>query len=1054
MNILRKIQYSKIGRVIFKKGPLLEAARWSRRQVYRVIDGIKDYMDKRVRLLEVIYTYFAEDEFVMPETDEVIDVIVPIYNGYDYLVKLFEDLRKTQMKMRIILVDDKSPDERVHQLEREYAAKYDNVILIESEENYGFVKSVNRGLEIAKGHVALVNTDTELPTGWLERLMYPIIFEKKVGTTTPYTNSGTIFSFPNMGINNEIYQGLDVETIDGAFRMLKPKYVSAPTGVGFCMGMNKEAIKEVGFLDYETYDRGYAEENDWCQKAMKKGYRNVHVENLFVYHKHGGSFLSDEKKQLIEDHLKKLKMRFPDYDGQVNTFMTADENREMRELMQMYIDMHNKTSILYFDHNLSGGATSYLEKKKNTDFQQGMCTSTVRYDHINGGYRFDFENGDIKLSYQVKEFEDILIIGRWMHWDEIWINELVTYPEIWDTLELIVEIKEQQRAKIVMLMHDYFSICPSVNLMTEDFHYCGLPGGEKCQECYNKREFFGVYPCFSQPDWIAHWKAFFEECSEIRSFSQDTLNRVEQCFGKDLPLTLVPHEVNHMIPIHKEHTHSDTITIGLLGVLINHKGSDLIQAMLREIEAKKLNIRIVLIGKVMGTSMEGYKNFYATGEYHVSDLPRLVYENDIDIFMMASVWPETFSYTTTEVMKMGLPVASFDLGAPAERIKTYEKGLILSERNETVVLEEITDFVRNKLKLKNTILPKKKIVYIAEYISFSSRYRLEHMQEELLYMGFEGEVWETANLPKTRSWQGVDAAVIYRCRDMEPLTSLIEEIKANNVPIIYDTDDYIFKFEDIKDLPFMKDDEYKDFDVYAKGMYDCMAKCDAFTVSTNNMKIAVENCFPGKPVYVNRNVASAKMAILSLLAKENRKLHKGKVIIGYFSGSNTHSRDFELIADTLASVMKERKQVYLKIVGCLELPECFAGIEDRIIREGFMDWIELPTSIAECDINLMPLEDTFFHRCKSENKWMEAALVGVATIGSSNDELEGATKNGENVFLCKNTKEWEEKLLYLVDNEAARKEMAQKAHAYVMEHKTTLSEHEALKEYVFQIQSN
>ncbi len=1050
MNILRRIQYSKVGRVIFKKGPLLEMARWSRRTAYKVIEGVKDYMDKRVRLLDVIYANFVEDEFAMPETDEVIDVIVPIYNGYDYLVTLFEDLRKTDMKMRIILVDDKSPDERVHALEREYAAKYDNVILIESEENYGFVKSVNRGLEIAQGHVALVNTDTELPEGWLERLMYPILFEKKVASSTPYTNSGTIFSFPNMGVNNEIYGGFSVDAIDAAFRMMKPRYIKAPTGVGFCMGMNKEAIKEVGFLDYETYGRGYAEENDWCQKAIKKGYRNVHVENLFVYHKHGGSFLSDEKKQLIESHLAKLKERFPKYDGHVASYMSADKSREIRELAQMYIDMQEKTSLLYFDHSLSGGATSYLEKKKNQDFQEGKCTTTVRYDHINGGYRFDFENGNIKLSYQVKEFEDLLTIGRYLHWDEIWINELVTYPEIWDTLELIVEIKRQQNAKIVMLMHDYFSICPSINLMTEDFHYCGLPGGEKCQECYNKREFFGQYPCFSQPDWIEHWKAFFAECAEIRSFSQDTLNRVEQCFGKDLPHTLVPHQVNHMIPIHKEHTHSDTITIGLLGMLINHKGSDLVEACLKEIEEKNLNIRFVLIGQTMGCSMEGYKNFYATGEYHVSDLPRLVYENDIDIFLMASVWPETFSYTTTEVMQMGLPVASFDLGAPAERIKIYEKGLIISERTASVTLNEITDFVVNKLGLKKPekIVEKKKIIYIAEYISFSSRYRLEHMMEEMLYMGVSGEIWETEKIPKNRSWDDVDAVVIYRCRDMEPLTSLIEEIRAHNIPIIYDTDDYIFEYEEIKDMPFMKDDEYKDFDVYSKGMHDCMAKCDAFTVSTDNMKSAVEKSFPDKPVYVNRNVASAKMAILSLLAKENRKVHKGKVIIGYFSGSNTHSRDFELIADTLALVMKKRENVFLKIVGCLELPSSFAGVEDRIIREEFMEWTDLPNSIAECDINLMPLEDTFFHRCKSENKWMEAGLVEVATIGSSNDELEGATRNGEDVFLCKSIEEWEEKLLVLVDNEEKRKDMAAKAHAYVMEHKTTLAPHEELKKFV------
>ena len=222
MNILRRIQYSKIGRIIFKKGPLLEIARLARRIAMKIKFELEERFSKREKLVEVLRANFGEYTFEMPETDEVIDVIVPIYNGYDYLVKLFEDLQKTNMKCRIILVDDKSPDERVHELEREYATKHDNVILIESEENYGFVKSVIAGLEVAKGHVALVNTDTELPTGWLERLMYPILFEEKVGTTTPYTNSGTIFSFPNFNANNRIYRGLDIETVDKHFAKVKP----------------------------------------------------------------------------------------------------------------------------------------------------------------------------------------------------------------------------------------------------------------------------------------------------------------------------------------------------------------------------------------------------------------------------------------------------------------------------------------------------------------------------------------------------------------------------------------------------------------------------------------------------------------------------------------------------------------------------------------------------------------------------------------------------------------------------------------------------------------
>lgn len=43
-------------------------------------------------------------------SDEVIDIIIPIYNGLQYFDKLFAGIEKTKMKYRLILVDDQSPD--------------------------------------------------------------------------------------------------------------------------------------------------------------------------------------------------------------------------------------------------------------------------------------------------------------------------------------------------------------------------------------------------------------------------------------------------------------------------------------------------------------------------------------------------------------------------------------------------------------------------------------------------------------------------------------------------------------------------------------------------------------------------------------------------------------------------------------------------------------------------------------------------------------------------------------------------------------------------------
>ena len=239
-------------------------------------------------------------------SDEVIDIIIPIYNGLQYFDKLFAGIEKTKMKYRLILVDDQSPDPAVREYLERYVAEHEGTVLLRNEKNMGFLPSVNRALAIAEHHVALVNTDVEVPEGWLERLMWPIFTKEKVASSTPFTTCGTICSFPNFCEDNVIFEGMPLWQIDDAFRQIRPQYATMPTGIGFCMGMNLEAIREVGLLDEENFDKGYGEENDWCQRAIQAGYTNVQVENLFVYHKHGGSFSSEEKLRLLKSHLERL----------------------------------------------------------------------------------------------------------------------------------------------------------------------------------------------------------------------------------------------------------------------------------------------------------------------------------------------------------------------------------------------------------------------------------------------------------------------------------------------------------------------------------------------------------------------------------------------------------------------------------------------------------------------------------------------------------------------------------------------------------------------------
>jgi hypothetical protein len=55
---------------------------------------------------------------------------------------------------------------------------------------------------------------------------------------------------------------------------------------------------------------------------------------------------------------------------------------------------------------------------------------------------------------------------------------------------------------------------------------------------------------------------------------------------------------------------------------------------------------------------------------------------------------------------MGLPVAVFDIGAPAERVKIYDKGIILQKQDPEYIIRTICRYFNKNIDLNNK---KKKI---------------------------------------------------------------------------------------------------------------------------------------------------------------------------------------------------------------------------------------------------------------------------------------------------------------------------------------------------------
>ena len=963
-----------------------------------------------------------------------VDVIVPVYNGLEYFDALFSGIEKTKVPYRLIIVNDKSPDPEVGNYLEKYAAEHDNVVLLNNETNMGFLPSVNRGLKMAENHVALVNTDVEVPEEWLERLMLPIFAKENIATTTPFTTCGTICSFPDFCRDNKLFEGMPLWEIDDEFRMIRPQYPAMPTGVGFCMGMNLKAIQEVGLLDEENFGKGYGEENDWCQRAIAAGYENVHVDNLFVYHKHGGSFPSEEKQRLLKEHSEALLRKHPDYNKDTADYCRRDPLRPVRLYVEMKL-LNRKLdvpTIVAFDHDLGGGATAYLVEKRRLALREGYRFVTIRYNIVSNRFYFTYQYKQYEMEFFANDLETAL--GELMRVDEIWINELVTYQNLYGTLERILRLKREQGAKLLMLLHDFFALCPAVNLIDAEGKYCGVPSCEVCDKCIPDNRSNACTEYGTGTLWRTKFREFLSNCDEIRAFSDDTARLFKRAYPDVYNLHVIPHAPHYLPAVKKNKKTTETFNIGLIGVLCYKKGLEVVKALAGYIEENELNIRLRLIG----TSDEEIESpvFSQTGRYTREEIPRLTLEQDIDMFLIPSVWPETFSYTTSEIISMGFPVAVLPVGAPVERVKRYAKGLVLKDEKPENIVEEMISLWKT---LGESELPveKRRLLFVGEEISFASRYRVEHFREQLILKGYASKFIQIDQAEQEKI-EEYTAIVMYRCSKLMEAELLANRAKAAGIPVYYDVDDLVFNYEKISGLHFLKGSEYSDFRTTTDRIRGCMGFCDGYFTSTETLAGEIREEFPEKPVVINRNCMSMEMEILSHEAVEQTDKAKDRIYIGYLSGSKTHDQDFAQVEAALLEVMERHPEVYLKLVGVLD-ESGMEPVQNRIEKLPFMDWRQLPAVIAGLDINLMPLENSLFHWCKSENKWTEAALVKVPSVMSRNCEMEYVVENGKDGWMCTTKEEWVNALEALVTDEKARKAMGEAAHQKVMEHYLTVN---------------
>ncbi len=981
-----------------------------------------------------------------------VDVIIPVYKGEKETRNCLETVLGSRNKnqARVIIVNDCSPDPQV----RKYLSSLqesDNLVVVNNSRNLGFVQSVNIGMSLSTTNdVVLLNSDTEVPEGWLDRLVYHAYQAERVGTVTPFSNNATLCNFPSLKGFSKFLPGQTLQTIDRAcFEANAGLSCELPTGVGFCMFIRRDCLKELGLFDHKTFGKGYGEEVDFCIRASVRGWKHLQALDLFVCHAGEVSFEneSDRRKKNVEALIQE---KYPEFSSRNSLHFLKDPAKEFRIAASgRMLKNAAEPKILFVEHYLGGGVsrhTSDLVKSwmgrahvlflRSLPSRRAGVDLELSWGRDDSGFSLELDSG--------KDLEFLNAFIRSLGVERIHIHHTIGFTPA------LRRLVHSLSLPFDFTVHDYYGICPAVNLFNCEGQYCGEPGPEECNICIaggRTAEAADILGWRLKNAWI------YSEADRVICPSLDTAERIRRFF----PLARVlaaPHEESRYLSSKDVQPPSlevgAELRIGILGVLANHKGRLLVEKVAHIAAERALSMEFIIIGySDPPFEPDNGLPVSETGRYKEGDLPNLIEESNLHLVWFPSICPETWSYTLSAAFSAGLPIVAPARGAFEERLQNrswtwIEEGSASPERF-IELFSEAASALRNgqpppvpcstrprsmriekRFYEESCLAPGKETAENARAEVFDPPLRvlvipeggdkipspcayirlLQPLSYPSLRSSIDLRMITTQDLPHVSGDVVVTHRTAIRPEEARQFLTLCAERK---MPLVYDLDDNLFRLP--ADHP--EADRFRKLHPIMKMLMKASAQV---WVSTENLRRAIsENADDIKviPNTLDENIWGARQATCP-------GEYTGEINILYM-GTWSHNADFEIIKPALRKIVgKYNKQVKVEILGVTSdrreeawfrhvLPDTPAASS----YPGFVSWLRANNTYQ---IGLAPLVDNTFNLSKSGIKFLDYSALGLATVASDVQAYRDVIQNDRTGFLLPNNADaWFEGLCSLID---------------------------------------
>ena len=1027
-----------------------------------------------------------------------VSIVVPIYNALEDLKVCVNRLRSyTDKNVCVYLINDASPDENINIFLE--ALKYDNqFIVVNNTKNMGFTRTVNKGLELCKNDdVVILNSDARVTPFWLESILFAANTDSNIATVTPMSDRAGAFSAPNIGNDNKLPLGVSEIEYSKAFRRRSiGLYPTVPTGNGFCMYIRRSCINEVGELDEKAFPRGYGEENDFCMRARKKGWRNIIDDRTYVFHDRSKSF-GESKNDLMIAGRKIIDNRYPDYKKAISVF-TQDLKIKLARFQAkkaIYDCQHEviKDRCLFVVSTKTGGTP-----QTNRDLMLALSDSIEPWLlHCDSKfltlYRAGKVHDEVVLRHELSEPVDPLthtsheydrVVYNWLF--EFGFSIVHIRHLVWHSLGL-TKIAKLAGAKVVKSFHDYYALCPTVKLLDNDLFFCegDCSKSQAKQDCT-----FPLWESDALPPlkgaWIHNWRESFSNALEYVDAFVTTSEHAKnifldnfKCIDSD-KFKVIKHgrDFEEFVNPKQEIIAKNRYKILIPGNIDEAKGLNVILSLLERDKDELLEFHI--LGNARQTLLQNAsERLVFHGKYERDEFAEHVAKIKPDVGAVFSIWDETWCHTLTELFSVGLPVFVLDYPTVGDRVKEYNAGWVLKNEKIELLYEEIkislnTDLNNKLLGVRDWQEKEGKFrdirwmaaQYHALYQTLSNNKNLSQtvLTDQIIgvvcpsdrkQMRGNGStyvrVWgRTVNdldndltycrMSSDQLIAGLEVGeikkLIIQRNALTPASvdALVNSSKRGNVKYLLDLDDDLLNVPESIDTKSI----YKNYRPYLEKL---IVNANAVTVSTNELKDSLSKY--SDKIHILENKISDRLWRGGGIAHT-----KNNVVV--YVGTRTHKEDYNFILPYIEEVAKSIPGFTFRVIGVLgsndTVPSWVQKIDVPVDKVDYPDFVEwLKSQVTDAVVGVAPLLENDFNSHKSCLKALEYASLGLPVIASDTVSYRHLNTYMKGLVLVSNSagKEWVDALAAHIKNKPDSTEKGLQNRKIVFECFSLMNEKEA-----------